>query len=150
MAREYYTLALNGDISSLRRELARILDSISRRLNSISQSGGNISLGGKKLVNVAAGEAIDDAIRLDQAFLLADLAARILGTVNRITVTDNSDNTITINLSEVGINHNLLANLTVGDVHTQYLFLAGRTGGQTVAGDIKGPIRAKQYFFAGF
>lgn len=27
-----------------------------------------------------------------------------------------------------GINHNLLANLTTGDVHTQYLLLAGRTG----------------------
>jgi len=34
------------------------------------------------------------------------------------------------------INHNLLNSLTVGDVHTQYLFLLGRAGGQTVIGGI--------------
>jgi len=30
--------------------------------------------------------------------------------------------------------HNLLASLSVGDVHTQYLLLAGRSGGQTAVG----------------
>jgi hypothetical protein len=32
------------------------------------------------------------------------------------------------------IDHNTLANLTVGDVHTQYVKLAGRAGGQTLIG----------------
>lgn len=33
-----------------------------------------------------------------------------------------------------GIDHNTLTNLTTGDVHTQYVFGAGRAGGQTVNG----------------
>jgi len=33
-----------------------------------------------------------------------------------------------------GIDHNSTTNLTVGDVHTQYALLAGRSGGQTVYG----------------
>lgn len=32
------------------------------------------------------------------------------------------------------IDHNTISNLTVGDVHTQYVFLSGRTGGQTLYG----------------
>lgn len=35
----------------------------------------------------------------------------------------------------VGISHNSLANLTTGDVHTQYAILAGRSGGQSLNGD---------------
>ena len=33
-----------------------------------------------------------------------------------------------------GLNHNALYNLTTGDVHTQYAYLAGRSGGQTIIG----------------
>ena len=33
-----------------------------------------------------------------------------------------------------GVDHNSLANLTVGDIHTQYALLAGRSGGQTLIG----------------
>lgn len=33
-----------------------------------------------------------------------------------------------------GVDHNSLANLAVGDVHTQYALLAGRSGGQTLDG----------------
>jgi hypothetical protein len=33
-----------------------------------------------------------------------------------------------------GIDHNTLSNLTVGDVHTQYAYLLGRSGGQTLIG----------------
>lgn len=39
-----------------------------------------------------------------------------------------------IDLSLGNINHNALANLTVGDVHTHYFLLAGRSGGQTAIG----------------
>jgi hypothetical protein len=33
-----------------------------------------------------------------------------------------------------GLDHNSLGNLTVGDVHTQYAYLTGRSGGQTLIG----------------
>lgn len=35
-----------------------------------------------------------------------------------------------------GINHNTLSNLAVGDVHTQYALLAGRSGGQVITGSV--------------
>ncbi len=35
---------------------------------------------------------------------------------------------------ESQLDHNTLTNLTVGDVHTQYAFLAGRAGGQSLVG----------------
>ncbi len=42
--------------------------------------------------------------------------------------------TTTIGLSLASIDHNSLANLTVGDPHTQYLYLLGRAGGQVANG----------------
>lgn len=42
--------------------------------------------------------------------------------------------TITASVLAGGIDHNSLANLTVGDPHTQYLILAGRAGGQIAHG----------------
>lgn len=46
---------------------------------------------------------------------------------------------VNVGITQVGvtpsaIDHNLLANLPVGDVHTQYALLAGRSGGQTIYG----------------
>ena len=41
---------------------------------------------------------------------------------------------ITAVVLPAGVDHNSLANLTVGDVHTQYVLLAGRAGGQTIIG----------------
>lgn len=99
MPREYYNVAFTEDIESLRQEINRIFDSISRRLNSISQDGENVSLGSKKITSLAAGVESSDAIRLDQTFLLDDLASRLLGTANEITVTDNSDETLTFSLT---------------------------------------------------
>jgi len=64
----------------------------------MSPDGANISLGNRKFTNLAVGTAATDTVRLDQTFLLADLAARILGTATEITVTDNGDETITISL----------------------------------------------------
>lgn len=50
----------------------------------------------------------------------------------------NSATALWVNSPASGIvsslNHNLLTNLTVGDVHTQYGLLAGRSGGQTFSG----------------
>lgn len=37
-------------------------------------------------------------------------------------------------LPDTEIDHNTINNLTVGDVHTQYLFTAGRLGGQSIVG----------------
>lgn len=42
--------------------------------------------------------------------------------------------TITAVVLPAGVDHNSLANLTVGDPHTQYLLLAGRSGGQIANG----------------
>ena len=54
---------------------------------------------------------------------------------NKVTVSDDSaNNEIDIDIVPGNISHNDLANLTVGDEHTQYVFLAGRSGGQTVIG----------------
>jgi hypothetical protein len=140
MPREYYTIAQNGDIASLRRELGRVFDSISRRLNSISQSGGDISLGGKRIINVGNGINDDDAVRLDQAFLLENLVEVILGSLS-ILITDNGDFTLGISTIDSGIDHNQLANLTSGDVHIQYLLLSGRIGGQALIGGLSTSIR---------
>jgi len=64
----------------------------------MSPDGANISLGTRKFTNLAVGTAAADTVRLDQTFLLIDLAARILGTALEITVTDNGDETITLSL----------------------------------------------------
>ena len=121
---EFYTI-VSQDILSLKTELNRILDSISRRLNNIVPDGENISLGGKKITGLAAGVSNSDGVRLDQALLLDNLAAIILGTSNRILITDNLNNTITIDIVEAGVDHNLLKNLTAGNVHTQYVLKSG-------------------------
>jgi len=39
-----------------------------------------------------------------------------------------------IGVDEPNVDHNTLANLSTGDVHTQYAFLAGRSGGQNLRG----------------
>jgi hypothetical protein len=43
-------------------------------------------------------------------------------------------NDVTLEVLPSGINHNLLSNLTTGDVHTQYTLLGGRSGGQIING----------------
>lgn len=47
---------------------------------------------------------------------------------------NNTTNTWDPSAPDTEINHNALSNLTVGDVHTQYALLAGRSGGQTLLG----------------
>lgn len=42
--------------------------------------------------------------------------------------------TVSTSTLAAGLNHNALYNLTTGDVHTQYAYLAGRSGGQTIIG----------------
>lgn len=133
MAREYYTIAHIRDTATLARELQRILDSISRRLNAISQDGDNISLGGKKFTDLAAGVNASDSLRRDQVFLLSSIASVILGTPDRLTVTDNGDETITLDVDESGLDHGLFLGL-LDDDHVQYLLLAGRSGGQVAYG----------------
>lgn len=41
----------------------------------------------------------------------------------------------TLAVLPAGVDHNSLNNLAIGDVHTQYALLAGRSGGQTINGD---------------
>lgn len=57
------------------------------------------------------------------------------------SVADTASLSLVVNSGELtgnvipgGISHNSLADLTVGDVHTQYAYLSGRAGGQTLIG----------------
>ncbi len=61
--------------------------------------------------------------------------SRVLTAGHAIGLTDaGPSSTLTIAVSEAALNHNLLVNLLVGDAHTQYALLAGRSGGQTLFG----------------
>lgn len=63
-------------------------------------------------------------------------AQRTINATSPITVVQ-SDGVLgnpTLGLDHSAVNHNLLANLTVGDVHTHYALLAGRAGGQVQKG----------------
>jgi len=93
MPREWYSI---NNLSLA--EINRVLDSIARRLNYLAQDGENVSAGTKKFTNLAAGADAGDAVRLDQTFLLEDLAERILGTADEIDITDNGDETITVGI----------------------------------------------------
>lgn len=79
-------------------EINRILMSISQRLNFMANDGDDVSASGKKFTNLEAGAMSSDAIRFDQALLLTNLVAVILGTADEVTVTDNGNRTITISL----------------------------------------------------
>lgn len=64
-----------------------------------------------------------------------DAIGSILQDSSTIDFTYNdSGGLITASVIASAIDHNSLANLTVGDVHTQYAYLAGRSGGQTLYG----------------
>ena len=63
-----------------------------------------------------------------------DLAVEILDFSTQFTLAESPDHDIDISLNLGNINHNALQNLTVGDVHTHYALLAGRSGGQTLIG----------------
>lgn len=47
---------------------------------------------------------------------------------------NDAGNAISAVVLPAGVDHNSLANLATGDVHTQYALLAGRSGGQTLIG----------------
>src|SRR3990167_4585013 len=47
---------------------------------------------------------------------------------------DDDAPSITADVLPAGVDHNSLANLATGDVHTQYALLAGRSGGQILIG----------------
>ena len=52
-----------------------------------------------------------------------------------VTITNNTTNgVIDLSVNDSVLDHNSLTNLAVGDVHTQYALLAGRTASQTIAG----------------
>ncbi len=55
-----------------------------------------------------------------------------VSTISNVTFANVTGTIATAN--QPSINHNSLANLTSGDPHTQYVFLAGRGGGQVVTG----------------
>ena len=69
------------------------------------------------------------------ASLVNDTIAFISGnSALTCVVTDPSYDTVTFTVVPGNIPHNNLGGLTTGDPHTQYAFLAGRTGGQVLQG----------------
>ncbi len=62
----------------------------------------------------------DDSPTGEFAFLATDSSLTISGS--------------TLSVAPAGVDHNSLANLTTGDVHTHYALLAGRSGGQSLTG----------------
>lgn len=64
-----------------------------------------------------------------------DAVGAILTDTASVDLTYNdAGNTISAAVLPAGVDHNTLANLTTGDVHTHYALLAGRSGGQTLIG----------------
>lgn len=60
---------------------------------------------------------------------VADLAVWVHGAANRVTVTNNGDGTITIDMAEAGVDHGALAPGSLDDDdHPQYALLVGRIG----------------------
>jgi len=54
---------------------------------------------------------------------------------NKVSITlDGANDEVDIDILVSNVDHNGLLNLTVGDAHTQYAYLAGRSGGQTING----------------
>lgn len=57
----------------------------------------------------------------DKGISSADLSDFVAGASGRVSVSDDGLGGVIINITESGIDHNSLANLASGDVHTQYL-----------------------------
>lgn len=148
MPQEYYSIAQIKDLSTLRVELNRILDKISRRLNFLAFSGDDFDASNKKFKNLAAGVANTDAVRVDQSFLISQLSATILGTTDEITVTVSVDNIATISLPNSikldGSTASLLlatdANKKTTSVTNLASWIAGTTNQITVTNDGDGTV----------
>ncbi len=65
-----------------------------------------------------------------------DLIDWIDGVLARMVVITDGAGGVILDVDETGLDHNIMLNLTAGDVHTQYLYLLGRAGGQVVYGGI--------------
>jgi len=91
---------------------------IDKNARTLNFTGGTITRSSDGKINVPLGTpAFIDAI--------SDTA-----TVNL----DVTGTTLSATVLPAGVDHNSTANLTVGDVHTQYAFLGGRVSGQTLTG----------------
>jgi len=97
MPKEQYILPDTNDMHVLQVELQRILEAIALRLNYIAADGDNNTFNEKKIVDIAIGVEDSDVVRKDQLLGVINLAASIKGTINRITIIDNLDGTITLN-----------------------------------------------------
>jgi len=82
------------------QEVNSLFTEIGLRLNQLDAIGQNPEMKGRRVVNLKAGVKPGDAVRVDQAFLLSELASVIIGTTNRIEITDNGDETITISTAD--------------------------------------------------
>jgi len=65
---------------------------------------------------------------------VTDLTEWITGASGKTLTVSTGDGRVIIHVLESGMDHNLFANLTTGDAHTQYVLLLGRGAGQTIKG----------------
>lgn len=119
-AQSTYTL---GDIlySSAANTLAKLAGNTSATLKILTQTGTGA---------VSAAPAWTDLASLTGANVTAASSKISLGG----TPTGAALKAFSIDVAEANLTHNSIGGLTAGDPHTQYAYLAGRGGGQTLIG----------------
>lgn len=121
----------SGGTTFLNISAGNVIASINSDLtaNQLISGGTGITVGtvsGNTTVSLTAGSLV--------ASINSDTTANQIITGGTGVTTPTVSGTTTVTLDLPNIDHNSLKNLTVGDVHTQYAFLAGRSGGQTLSG----------------
>lgn len=131
-------MGLREDIDKLQKEIAAVEAS---DVDSITNTDGYLNISpntGAVVVNA------NGSLARNNGNYVYDVAGNALNAVfadssNTVNSLSGHDNTELSNgagyiTTVSGGDHNSLSNLTVGDVHTQYAFLAGRSGGQLLIG----------------
>jgi len=92
--------------------------------NADGGAGDVLQTNGGGVLSWGAGGGADEKVKIDAAATAGYIGAAsndgVLRTLTPLTYTDGGD-FVTIDLDETAIDHNVLNNLAVGDVHTQYV-----------------------------
>lgn len=104
----------------------------------IETGGELLGLYGRSEHNTAAGAETQNepATSPDRIGVLSVLLGRLIFQKSDATATQIDSAFTKVFVGTAVSDHNSLSNLAVGDVHTQYGYLAGRTGGQILIGGI--------------
>lgn len=132
--------ALTGDVTaSGSGSVAATLATVNSNVGSFGTATqvGTFTVNAKGLITAASNTTISITSSAVSDFNEAaqDAVGTILTDTASVDFTYNdAGNTISAVVLPAGVDHNSLANLTTGDVHTQYALLAGRSGGQSLTG----------------